>query len=336
MSLVSERFHENKLKKYHINIKTTYIVGNKILEKNTDGINDDIKKGIQCEKKYYIDNKLKHTEKIFDSRIEYTYLSNEEEKDYSCSNCGMNSKLKNFSDGCPYCKTYYNIDYKDKDLGSKYYYDRVLRNPKYKLVTAVIDFIISLILSFLFIKFTSRTFNSYDITKVLLYGIILFLILYYFFYIIDAYIILTPIKNYKDKQNQKQIDFWNRTALDKKTFFNNLNYELSKKYYRDNNVIDYDILDYLEFQEFYKNNKLYVKVKIEMRIVYYENKKIVSKYITDTCIMKRHEDGVLKIKNNEYIIKCHNCGASIDITKGYCEYCKSEIKYLQEWIMENN
>ena len=31
---------------------------------------------------------------------------------------------------------------------------------------------------------------------------------------------------------------------------------------------------------------------------------------------------------------CHNCGASIDVTKSKCEYCDSEIKYLQEWILQ--
>lgn len=33
MPLISESYHNEKLKKYNINIKTKYIVGNKILEK---------------------------------------------------------------------------------------------------------------------------------------------------------------------------------------------------------------------------------------------------------------------------------------------------------------
>ena len=48
MPLVSDNFQKEKLKKYNINIKTKYIVGNQILEKNTDdSYNDDIKKGIR-------------------------------------------------------------------------------------------------------------------------------------------------------------------------------------------------------------------------------------------------------------------------------------------------
>lgn len=146
MPLIYENFHKNKLKGFNINIKTKYIVGNKILERNTnDSFNDDIKNGIRCEKDYFINNKVVHTEKLFDSRIEYTFISKDEEnKDYTCPNCGMKSQLKDFIDGCPYCRTYYNIDYTDKDLGSKYHYDRVLRNTTYRIITAIVDLIISL------------------------------------------------------------------------------------------------------------------------------------------------------------------------------------------------
>ena len=228
MSLISEDTQYNKLRKLHINIKTKYITGNKILERNTDNsYNDDILDGIRCKKEYYLNDKLVHTENKFDSRITYTFISKEmENKDYKCPNCGMSGKLHDFLDGCPYCKTYYNIDYTDKELGSKYHYDRVLRNTKYRIFTGIIDIIMSLFLTYLYIINTSRTFNSYDISKIFIYGFILSLILYYFFYIIDAYIILGPIKRYKDKQNQKQIDFWKSTKINKKNFFNNYNYEV--------------------------------------------------------------------------------------------------------------
>lgn len=338
MSLVSDTFHDKKLKKYNINIKTKYIVGNNILERNTNGIvNDDIKNGVRCEKDYYIGNKLLKTEKLFDTRIEYTFISKEEEnKDFSCPNCGMPGKVKNFIDGCPYCRSKYNIDYTDKDLGSKYHYDRVLRNTSYRIITAFIDLIVSLFLTYIFISTTSRTFNEYDIAKIFVYGGILSLILYYFFYILDAYIILGPIKAYKDAQNQKQIEFWNRTEIDKKVFFNNLNYEVRKKYYKQDDIIDYDVLDYIDFKESTVNNKLVVEVTAEVRIVYYKNNKIVSKYCDDKYVLERHEKGTIEVHDGINMIKCHNCGGLIDVTKDSCSYCRKPIKYLQEWIMINN
>lgn len=335
MSLISEDTQYNKLRKLHINIKTKYITGNKILERNTDNsYNDDILDGIRCKKEYYLNDKLVHTENKFDSRITYTFISKEmENKDYKCPNCGMSGKLHDFLDGCPYCKTYYNIDYTDKELGSKYHYDRVLRNTKYRIFTGIIDIIISLFLTYLYIINTSRTFNSYDISKIFIYGFILSLILYYFFYIIDAYIILGPIKRYKDKQNQKQIDFWKSTKINKKNFFNNYNYEVRNKYYSKSNIIDYDVIDFDDFKSYKKNNDLYIDIDAYVRIVYFDNGKITSKYLEEKYTFKKISNDVLDLKDGANIIKCHNCSASIDAKKGECEFCHTKIKYLQEWII---
>jgi len=335
MSLISDKFHKEKLKKYGINIKTKYIVGNKILERNTDNlVNDDIINGIRCKKEYYLNNKLIHIEKNFDSRIEYTFISKSmEQEKHTCPNCGIESLVKDFIDGCPYCRTHYNIDYKDKQLGSKHHYDRVLRSNVYRIITGIIDLIISIIICYIFIKNTSRTFNNIDITKVFIYGFILSIILYYFFYLIDAYVVIGPIKRYKDRQNKKQIEFWNRTKIDKKIFFNNLNYEVRKDYYMNKDIIDYDVLDYISFKDYKKDNKLYVEVTAEVRIVSFINNKIKSKIVKDTYILKRHNNGVLELKDGVNIIKCHNCGASIDATTSKCEYCNTEVNYLQEWIL---
>ena len=335
MSLISEDTQYNKLRKLHINIKTKYITGNKILERNTDNsYNDDILDGIRCKKEYYLNDKLVHTENKFDSRITYTFISKEmENKDYKCPNCGMSGKLHDFLDGCPYCKTYYNIDYTDKELGSKYHYDRVLRNTKYRIFTGIIDIIISLFLTYLYIINTSRTFNSYDISKIFIYGFILSLILYYFFYIIDAYIILGPIKRYKDKQNQKQIDFWKSTKINKKNFFNNYNYEVRNKYYSKSNIIVYDVIDFDDFKCYKKNYDFYIDIDAYVRIVYFDNGKITSKYLEEKYTFKKISNDVLDLKDGANIIKCHNCGASIDAKKGECEFCHTKIKYLQEWII---
>lgn len=336
MSFIVDSFHKDKLDKYHINIKTKYIVGNEFKERNTDNsFNDDIVNGIRCQKQYYLNNNLVHEENEFDSRIEYTFISKDiENKEYSCPNCGMTGKLKEFLDGCPYCGTYYNIEYIDKDLGSKYHYDHVLRSNLYRVITYIIDLIISLIISYIFIKGTSRTFNNVDISKIFVYGFILSIILYYFFYMIDAYVVLGPIKRYKDKINKKQQDFWLNSNLDKKKFYNNFNYEVRKYYYNQNNIIDYDIIDYLDFNSYTKDNNLYIKVKANVRIVTILNNKISSKNIDEEYIFKKNNKGALELKAGDNIIKCYNCGSTIDVNKQKCEYCGSEIKYLQEWIME--
>ena len=336
MALISEEYQNKKLKDYNINIKTKYIVGREVLERNTDGSkNDDIKCGVILSKKYYKNNLLIHEEKDFDTRMEYTFMSKDmEQKENICPNCGATGKLENFIDGCPFCGTYYNIDYTDKELGNKYHYDRVLRNNTYRVITGIVDLVISMLLSLLFIKLTSRTFNIVDVSKVFIYGIILSLILYYFFYTIDAYIVLGPIKRYKDKINQRQINFWNRTRIDKKRFFNNLNYEIKKYYYTKDNIIDYDILDYLSFKEYKDKGNEYIEVTAEVRVISYNNNKIKSKYLKETYKMRKNTKGKLELEEGKNIIKCPNCGGSINANDSKCKFCSTEIKYLQEWILE--
>ncbi len=336
MAFIYDGNQKKKLKDLGINIKTKYIVGNNILERNSDdSFNDDIFKGIRCCKQYFINNKLVLTENKFDSRIEYTFISKElENRDYKCPNCGFSAKLHSFIDGCPYCRTHYNIDYIDKDLGGKYHYDRILRSTKYRVITAIIDIIFSIMVSFIFIKFTSRTFNSYDITKIFVYGIILSLILYYFFYVIDGYIVLGPIKRIKDKQNSKQIEFWKRTNIDKVKFYNNLNYEVRNLYFSKSDIIDYDIIDYDDFNDKVVNGILCVEVKAYVRIIRYVNGKLKSEYIEDTYVMKKVNSDILEIKDGVNYIKCSNCCASIDAKLGKCSYCNMPIKALNEWIIE--
>ena len=334
MALISEKIHWEKLHKLNINIKTSYIVGNEIIEKDLNNpLDKDIEKGIICKKDYYLNNKLIHTEKFFDSRMEYSFVSLNKDEKYTCNNCGMEGKVKDFIDGCPYCKSNYNIDYSIKDLGSKYHYDIVIRKNTYRIITGIVDFLISLILAYFFIKYTSRTFNNVDIIKVFIYGLILSLILYYFFYIIDAYIVLLPIKVLKNRQNNRQINFWKETNIDKTKFFNNLNSQLNIKYYEENNLIDYDILDFDEFSHFEKNDKFFVKVKMYVRRTYLTNSKIISKYQQEEIILMKNNEHLLEEKDF-YFIRCPNCGSSIDITKKECTYCGSEIKYLPEWILK--
>lgn len=336
MSFIVDEAHKKQLNKYKINIETTYISENKLLVRNTNNSkNDDIINGIRIKKDYYLKDKLVHTETKFDSRINYTFISKDLlEKNFKCVNCGMSSDLNTFIDGCPYCGTNYNLEYNQKDLGSKYHYDLVLKSNLYRIITGIVDLVISILLAFLYIKNTSRTFNSYDISKVFIYGLILSLILYYVFYLLDAYIVLGPIRRYKEIGNKKQEEFWNSTKIDKTVFFNNLNYEIKKKYYNTENIIDYDILDYDKFTNYEKDSKLHVKVKVYLRVVYYINGKIKSKYIQDEFTLVRHSEELENINPGTNMIRCTHCGSTLNVNDDVCAYCGNKIKYYQEWILE--
>ena len=53
-------------------------------------------------------------------------------------------------------------------------------------------------------------------------------------------------------------------------------------------------------------------------------------------MLKRVNTDILQLKEGANLIKCHNCGASIDVVEGRCKYCHTEVKYLQEWILDSD
>ena len=331
MAFISETLQMRRLTESGVNIKTTYIVDGTLKYRSTDGTcQDDVHSGIRCRKEYFRQGKLLHTEKIFDSRMEYTYVSGmDEEAQHTCENCGFTGKVKEFVNGCPCCDAASNIDYADKELGSKHHYDLVLQSPVYRIVTGVVDYIISFLLCSLWIINTSRTFNGYDVSKIFIYSTILAMILYYFFYLCDAYAVLGPVRRYKEKQNRRQQEFWTGTGIDKKRFYNNLNYEAGRRYYSRPNVIDYDIMDYTGLQEHVENGILCVDVELQVRLVYLRGGRITSAYQKDTFSLS-HNDRVMTMDSGIHVIKCPKCDANIDVTKGVCEYCGSEIDSLQD------
>ncbi len=343
MARITEKLHIARLKKFNINIKTKYKDIDDILERNTDNSkNDDINNGIRIEKDYYQNGILLKKLYNFDPRIKYTFISKDSEnKEIECPNCGNRGIVKDFLEGCEYCGTHYNIDYNNKGLGAKYHYDRTIHSNHYITITFLIDLIVCLIIFLIYIKGSSRTFNIYDICKVLIGGVITASALFYVFYMLDAVIVLLPIKIYKDKQNQKQIAFWNRMKeknIDALTFYNNFNYELQDYYYgslsEDDNIIDYDIIDYHSFNDSLdSNNFLNIEVCVSIRIVRLINNKITSKIEKKLFKLKKNDKKIEKLNNGVNLISCHNCGASIDVTHGECDYCHTKNNYLQEWYL---
>lgn len=343
MARIVENLHLERLKKYNINIKTKYKTETSILERNSLlKRNDDIINGIRLEKEYYRNGLLMKKMYNFDPRIEYTFVSSDDEdKDVTCPNCGYRALGKEFIDGCPYCRTYYNIDYKNKNLGNKYHYDMIINSNNYIKITLLVDIVISLVIFFIYIKASSRTFNIYDISKAMIGGLLMGFALFYIFYMLDALIIMLPIRIHKNKLNQKQIEFWNKMVnegIDKTKFYNNFNYELQRYYYgsleENNNVIDYDIIDYNCFEEFIdKKQNLCIKLDVIIRVTRIIKDKIVAKNEKKSFILQRNVNQVVNLNNGINLIKCRNCGASIDITNGECEYCKTKYKYYQEWYL---
>lgn len=343
MDVITEKYHEKRLDKYKINIKTRYQDDGKVLEKNTDNSrDDDITEGIRLSKTYFINNNPVLVNRGFNPRITYTFLASDKlNEEVSCPNCGYTGKRDEFLSGCKFCGTYYNIDYTDKELSTKYHYDRVLKSKVYLVITFLLDLIICISISLVFFKTTGRTFTTFDILKASGFGLLAALLLYFVFYTLDAIIVTIPVKIIKDAQNRKQEQFWNKMKtmnVTKKNVFNNLNMELQKFYYDDKveanqNVIDYDILEYNKYEYFIDNKKrLNIVIEAEVRLVTYQNGKIKSKVTNKKYKLRRNEKYKQNNSDKEIII-CHNCGASIDVTKDGCEFCGTKFNKSQEWYL---
>lgn len=255
MSIITEKFHDKRLKKFGINIKTKFQDGNNISERNSDNsYNDDIKNGIILNKTYFKNDIPIHMENNFNPSLLYSFVLNKElESDIKCPNCGIVCKGKEFENGCPYCGSIYTIEYSYKNVGAKLQLNYVMKNCKYKFRIFFIDFIICFILSFWHCTATGRTFTIFDIAKILALASLGTLLLFYPVYILDSYLVSSNVIRRTKRKHQKQLKFWkdiSKYNISKERFFNNLNNELNEYFYdnsynKNTNVIDYDILDYI-------------------------------------------------------------------------------------------
>lgn len=89
-------------------------------------------------------------------------------------------------------------------------------------------------------------------------------------------------------------------------------------------------MDYTGLQEHVENGILCVDVELQVRLVYLRGGRITSAYQKDTFSLS-HNDRVMTLDSGIHVIKCPKCDANIDVTKGVCEYCGTEIDSLQEW-----
>ena len=344
MGVVTEHFHEKRLKDFHINIKTKFQDGSRICERNSDNsYNDDIKNGIILNKTYFKDGNPVFAENDFNPSILYSLVMNGQlESELNCPNCGMNGKGKDFINGCPYCGSIYTIEYTNKNTGAKNNIDYIAKDNKYKIRTLMVDIAICLAISTVYCLSTGRTFTPFDLLKILGIASVGTLLLYFPFHTIDSYMVNSRVKKEKEEKFQKQTQFWNNISkynISKTKFFNNLNNELNEYYFdntveKNKNVIDYDVLDYDEYS-FFKDNKdkININVKMEVRTVEDVDGKLISNNRKLDLILVQNDISEDQYRPGIYVVKCRGCGASIDIMKEKCDHCGAKINYLQSWYI---
>lgn len=341
MARLSDYIQQSRLQRLGINIRTVYLDGRGFVERNTNNSrNDNVMRGVRQQKSYLLNGVLKHTVDTFDTRILYTYFVHGTDQDsFHCPNCGATIQENSLLDVCPYCKTYFNIDYDQKSAGAKVSYDYVLKSNRYKVIAFFVALLITTIVMFFFIRTFGRTYNIYDKLKVFGGGLILGAALYFLFYRLDSLIVLGPIKRKKERENQLQKAFWARLAqygIDQLSFYNDFHYELGRKFYTpQSDIIDYDILDYDNFTDQAVGNQLQVKVRATIRTIHFNNGNFTEKTEQNTFVFGYFPSPTLSLDGDATIIRCQNCGSTIDATAGICQFCGTPNSALIQWRLIN-
>ena len=328
---LSDKKYLTRLKEFGMTLVTTYKSGSDIIKKNIfEPLSTNIINGIRLEKDYLRGGSSVFKLHNFDPRIKYTFVN--ASKATKCPNCGAD--IDHASGECPYCGTAYNMDYESKSLGAKYHTDLVMNTNTYKYITALIAFTVAFIISYIYIRATGRTFNVWDMSKVLVGTALFGLVFYFVFYYLDSFFILLPIKIYKERINAAQEKFWrdNSADINKDTFFTNLNYELQKFYFetpQNANVLDFDFVDYTTITRNGDN----VSIKILVREVFYTAGKIKCRQKSKTIRLQRVKREYSLESVGGVALKCKNCGNNLDAFQTSCPNCGTRQNYLQEWYM---
>ncbi|MCR4653409.1 MAG: zinc-ribbon domain-containing protein [Eubacterium sp.] len=378
--MIVERSQEKRLGQYKAAITSCYMSdGKKYLRSTDHSRNDNVSSAVLVEKIYYVNGRPVKKITGFDPRMQYTYLAaSPEQKEVHCPNCGYVGNGKEMAEGCPACGATFNVEYSDKELGAKYHFDQIVNGKGYKVKTLLVDMLVSFFLSFFVLRFTGRTFNIYDIGKVIIGTAVLTLILYFFFYQVDAYIVSGAARREAEKKNREQKRFWEAAAgqgIEKKVFFNNLMYELRNHYYGGEpsltDVIDFDVVDFLDFDMLQSPaaggehrvlsrsqssggkfpvqpggadsrglsasqtaaGGLRVRVQMLLREIRLRDGQITEKTGLRTVVLERKPGPVRILLPGMNLIKCRNCGASVDATAPFCSYCGTPMLRYQEWSM---
>lgn len=326
---IYEKEKIKRLKEKNIVIETIYynLNNNKndVFVRSTDGkMNDTINYKAIKEKRFFLNDKCILVEKNFDSKFLYNIENYTDENELiSCPNCGNNGKVSELVDGCPYCRTIFNFGMNDTNNSKKQLvYKLDLKNDIKIFYVVFVAHILFFSLIFWHIKVPIVLALAYSFIIALFFSPILSLII----------TIIRLIKSQKNNpyyglEHYKNI-IW-KISRDEKIFYNNFKAELMIKLYEQNDLIDFEIIDYSNI-EFLSEDELIITCKV--REIYYNSKISISE---NTYKVKNHHNDINCIKKNDKVIECRGCGASIDITQKKCNYCDRINDFKNEWVIES-
>ena len=313
-----------RLEENNLVIEEIYLYKDKIFVRSTDGVeNDSVYKAIKIEKNFLKDKKQLYRETEFDKKTTYTISAIKGEKTVKCSECGYEGPIKDFFDGCPYCKANFNMDYSARSKS----YGKELKELFSTKWINVLTTLLTLLM------YAYNVYQDPNIVNII-FGLVLLLPYYIMFTILISILafpfLINKLINFKDIANDR-INIRGE-QISNIILIKNINSELFNYIYDNENtnnkdVIDYDILDYVTYKAI--NTSIFVELKLRKYI--YKNNKIKRVISNEKFEFIKNENYT---EEKSIVKKCPNCGANVANSKKKCEYCNTIVPSNNVWIMK--
>ena len=343
MAYFTEKAREERLADRGITILTEYKDGDAVRQRRSDhSTEDDVASGVILDKQYFRGGKRVLQETEFNPGIRYTYqFPRLKDGRLSCPNCGAAAEDVRFRSGCPYCGSFYNLEYDRKDLGTQAHTNYAVKD-KPPIGLALLCFLPSAAVCMLLFYLLGRTHTVFDLLKGLLLGLIigglLFLIL---LHRRNANAITQEGLAKKQRQDQllpRFIGDLERLGFSLSEFVNLLNGELTRYLLSASEdqgpaVIDFDVLDYREQTVDLKKREL--DLLLDLRLIYDDGNALSSREGEWRARLQCREVHNAVIRPGTNVLSCPNCGASVDLTAERCPNCGTETAWQSPLVLVN-
>ena len=336
--MITDRVHEARLQKAGAVIVTDFHDGGKLKVRSTDhGRMDDVYAGVILAKSYRIGGKVLRQETEFNPGMIYSYVFPAlKDGSVKCGNCGAVGTNALFSEGCPYCGAFYNMDYQTEIPGAREHGDAVTRKKKTPAALFLLIAAGCIAAGILLSVMTSRTANLFDYIKGAVLGGIAGGVICLIISLTRQKTTLSAEEVQKKREEDAALQRFRKdleeNGLSMAAFAGCLNLGLRDYYFGSDtdetrDVIDFDILDYSDRKLEKQDGKVIVSTGVRIRLVYARQDRVWSEECEKRVLMRKGENPGPERKGGLNITSCPYCGASIDLAAKRCSYCKTAFLY---------
>ncbi len=342
MNILRER--TSRLERLGVVIQTEYHDRDGLKIRRSDGsVLDDVAGGVVLDKKYYLGQRLKHQETEFNPGVLYSFVFHEYEGGrVVCPNCGGVGKADLFTEGCPFCGSYYNLEYESKDLGSRAHADYV-RYGKRSALPILLSIVLCAAAALLITLLSGRTLRPMDAAKGLVVAVLVGAAVGLFWNYRKSRSEITP----EDREKKSRQESMLRTMRDRlaaagsslSEYTNALVAELETRFFggapETADVVDFDVLDYLEHAAADDSpEQACFETEVLLRVIRCRKGEIRPEKSVYRVCLRKNAAAAAPLRPGANFRSCPNCGASLDLTETRCGYCGAPLAYVKPFTAE--